>query len=317
MIDKISDHYGKDAEVHLIVKKGLEDLFKHDKRVRSIIAFDKRASQKGLLGLLKTIKKTRKLKLDVLFNVHRSLRSGIVTVLSGARVKIGFTEAVLSFLFTKRVKREGAHEVIKNHALLEAYDPYFKKVRPETRTRYKLFTAPTKDSLEPFIVIAPGSKWHTKRWTKDGYIKITEKLLRTYNHDIIFAGDRNDEHLIRDIISTVKTDHAKNRITNLAGKLDIPGLMSLLSKASLVITNDSAPQHLAVGFDVPVVAIFGPTVRSLGYYPFSENSAVVEAFEVKCRPCGLHGHMKCPRKTNECMTAIKPDMVMHAIQKFL
>ncbi|MEI6092487.1 MAG: glycosyltransferase family 9 protein [bacterium] len=324
MIDKINDLYGKDAEIHLIVKKGLEDLFKHDKRVHSIIAFDKRKTDKNLFGIIRTISRIRKLKLDVMFNLHRSLRSGIVTLFSGAKVRIGFKEAELSNLFTKRVKREGSHEVIKNHLLLEAFDPLFKKKRPEIKSKYKLF-APSKSPLdelnkitkEPYIVIAPGSKWHTKRWKWESYAKLTEKLLATYNHEIIFTGDKDDKTIINNIIEKIKNEKHKNRIVNLADKLNIPNLMFIISKASLVITNDSAPQHLAVGLDVPVVAIFGPTVRNLGYYPFSDHAVVVEAHEVKCRPCGTHGHMKCPKKDHSCMNSIKEESVYNAVTKLL
>lgn len=324
MIDKISELYGKDAETHLLVKKGLEDLFKHDKRVRSIITFDKRKTEKSLFGLIKTIRKIRKLKLDIMINVHRSLRSGLVTFFSGAKIKIGFKEAKLSVLFSKRVKREGSHEVIKNHLLLEALDPLFKKIKPDLKSKYRLF-APNKGSIdelnkiskEPYIVIAPGSKWHTKKWKADGYTKLTEKLLANYNHDIIFTGDKDDKALINNIIGKIKNEKLKNRIVNLADKLNISDLMFLISKASLVITNDSAPQHLAVGLDVPVVSIFGPTVRALGYYPFSDKAVVVEAHEVKCRPCGTHGHMECPRKDHSCMNSIKEEIVYAAVKKLL
>ena len=324
MVEKINERYGKDAEIHLIIKKGIEDLFKNDKRVRSITIFDKRGQEKGFFGFLKAIIKVRRLKLDVMFNVHRSLRSGLVTFFSGAGTKIGFKEAVLSPLFTRTVKREGDHEVLKNHLLLEAYDPSFKKIKPQMSSKYKLY-APTKSSLdelnktskEPFMVIAPGSKWNTKRWDPEGYIKLTEKLLKTYNHDIVFVGDKDDETLIGNIIAGINNDNSKKRIINLANKLDISDLMFLISKATLVITNDSAPQHIAVGLNVPVVAIFGPTVRSLGYYPFSEDSIVVEAHEVKCRPCGLHGHMKCPKKTHECMSSIKDEYVYNAVRRLI
>ena len=324
MVGKINETYGKDAEIHLIIKKGLEDLFKNDKRVRSITTFDKQHREKGLFGLIKAIIKTRRLKLDVMFNVHRSLRSGIITVFSGARTKIGFKEAVLSFLFTKAVKREGAHEVLKNHLLLEAYDPSFKKTRPLMSSKYKLY-APVKSSLEklnktskePFMIIAPGSKWHTKRWSLQGYTKLIEKLLKTYNHDVVFTGDKDDKTIIENIIAGIKSDSLKKRTINLANKLDISDLMFLISKASMVITNDSAPQHIAVGLDVPVVSIFGPTVKSLGYFPFSENSIVVEAHDIKCRPCGLHGHMECPKKTDECMLSINDEHVYNAVRRLI
>ena len=63
----------------------------------------------------------------------------------------------------------------------------------------------------------------------------------------------------------------------MTGKLSIPELFYLLGKARLLITKDSAPQHIAVGLGVPVIAIFGPTTKDLGFYPFSIKAAVMEA----------------------------------------
>jgi len=323
MIDKIEELYGDQAQVYLIVKKGLEDIFRYDKRIKSIIAFDKRGKQKGLLGLVKTVSAIRKLKLDVLINSHRSFRSSLVSSFAGAKKVIGFKEAVFSFLFDIRVPRKGKHEVIKNHLLLEAMDSNFKKLRPEEKGSYRLFTVFEKQvpelakiTKEPFVMIAPGSKWPTKRWKKDGFLELSLAILENTNYDIIFTGDKNDRGTINYITSKIPHKYV-NRVNKLTERLKISELMFVISKARLVITNDSAPQHLACGFDVPVVAIFGPTTKDLGYYPFAKDSAVVEALKVKCRPCGLHGHINCPRKTHECMESISTQDVLLAVSKYL
>jgi heptosyltransferase II len=323
MIDKIEELYGSEAEIHLILKKGLEDLFQHDKRVKSIITFDKRKKQKGLHGIFKTIKKIRKLKLDVLFNAHRSFRSTIVSIFGGAKKLIGFKEAVLSILFNTRLERKGKHEVIKNHLLLEAYDSNFKKLRPEEKGKYKLFTLKEKDlpklselTKEPFIMIAPGSKWPTKRWKKEGFLELSLAILENTNYDIVFTGDKYDKNII-DYISSKIPKKYQNRINKLSENLKISELMFIISKARIVISNDSAPQHIACGFDVAVLSIFGPTTKELGYYPYGEDSSVVEAVKVSCRPCGLHGHISCPKKTHECMESINVQDVWLALAKYL
>lgn len=323
MIDKIEELYGSQAEVHLILKKGLEDLFRYDKRVKSIIAFDKRGKQKGPLGIIKTIVALRKLKLDLLLNAHRSFRSAIVSRFSGAKKLIGFREASFSFLFDMAVPRKGKHEVIKNNLLLEAYDTNFKRLRPEEKGKYKLFTINEKHlpelsniTKEPFIIIAPGSKWPTKRWKKDGFLELSLLILENTNYDIIFTGDKYDKDIINYIVSKIPPKY-KNRINKLTEHLKISELMFVISKARVVVSNDSAPQHLACGFDVPVLAIFGPTTRELGYYPYGKDSVVIEALKVKCRPCGLHGHMACPKKDHACMESINVQDVWIALAKYI
>jgi len=58
----------------------------------------------------------------------------------------------------------------------------------------------------------------------------------------------------------------------------------------------------------PLVSIFGPTTPSQGYTPWNKKSRVVE-IPLDCRPCGAHGHNKCPIGTHDCMKKISPEMV--------
>lgn len=321
MIGKLHKLYGDEAQIHLIVKKDIEPIFENDPRVSSITTFDKRGKEKGFWGLLRAIKKVRKLRLNVMFAVHRSLRSSLIARLSGARKVIGFKTASMSLFFSKRVPREGVHEVVKNHRLLESFDKKFLDLTPDRSQPYKLY--PPKDSsrkdlsdLEKntFIVIAPGSKWPTKRWTIAGYIELINRLLKSYVFKIMLTGDKEDIKYSDAVASGI---HSTKRVIDLTGKLDIQDLFYLISKARLVITNDSAPQHIAVGLGVPVVAIFGPTVKELGFYPYSDRAVVVENKKVHCRPCGLHGHKVCPKDTHECMTTITPIEVFEAAENML
>ena len=308
LIGKLKDFYGQDAQIHLIVKKGCEPIFDNDPRVKTVTTFDKNGKEKGFWGLLRAIKKVRKLRLNVIICVHRSLRSSIIARLSGARKVMGFKIAALSFMFSKIAPRTGDHELIKNHKLLEAFDARFAESVPDIKHTYTLY--PPKDTnrkdiseLEKntFILIAPGSKWATKRWTVEGYIEVINKILKSYMYKIVITGDKNDIKYSDAIASGV---NSTKRVMDLTGKLNINELFYLISKARLVITNDSAPQHIAVGLNVPVVTIFGPTTKELGFYPYSNKAAIVDNNNIRCRPCGLHGHKNCPKGTHACMNTI-------------
>ena len=320
MIGKIKELYGDQAQIYLIAKKNIEPIFDHDPRLASLITYDKNDTQSGPLGLLQIIFSVRKLKLDTMLCVHRYLRSSIIARLSGAKEVIGFKDAACSFWFTKKVERTGEHEVFKNHMLLEAMDENFKKIRPDLKHPYILFPPAESDRKDlvaiekgSFIAVAPGSKWHTKRWTSTGYAETISKLLKMTEHKIIITGDKADIKFSDAIVSMLPPSR---RITDMTGKLSIPELFYLLGKARLLITNDSAPQHIAVGLGVPVIAIFGPTTKSLGFYPFSEKAAVMEA-TLDCRPCGSHGHMECPINTHACMLDVKPDAVFETAMNLI
>ena len=73
---------------------------------------------------------------------------------------------------------------------------------------------------------------------------------------------------------------------------------------------------MAVAFNTPVIDIYGPTVKDFGFYPY-RNGIVIEINNLKCRPCGLHGHNSCPIGTHECMEKITPNMVIEGVYKIL
>jgi heptosyltransferase-2 len=101
--------------------------------------------------------------------------------------------------------------------------------------------------------------------------------------------------------------------------LDIAGIPSLMRTAAhiarcrLFVGNDSGLMHLAEAVGVPVVALFGPTVETFGYYPSLAKSRVIER-RLACRPCSRNGSTPCPKRTGECLTHIGVDPVLAAIQ---
>lgn len=87
---------------------------------------------------------------------------------------------------------------------------------------------------------------------------------------------------------------------------------ALLRAASVLVTGDSGPMHLAGGVGTPVVALFGPTTQAWGFFPAGPRDRVLEA-SLSCRPCTLHGKKNCDRD-HACMRAISPALVMAALE---
>jgi heptosyltransferase-2 len=87
-----------------------------------------------------------------------------------------------------------------------------------------------------------------------------------------------------------------------------------MTKAEALICNDSGLMHLASVAGLPTVAVFGPTTIALGYRPWQNQARVVER-ELFCRPCGKHGHVRCPLNTHECMKSISESQVLKEFRK--
>jgi heptosyltransferase-2 len=105
-------------------------------------------------------------------------------------------------------------------------------------------------------------------------------------------------------------------VINLCGKTALHDLPAAISACDLFITNDSGPMHIAVGCNVPVIAIFCATTPSLGFYPYTSKAVVVQK-ELSCRPCSSHGGRRCQLGTEDCIKLIRPEHVLQAAKQVL
>jgi heptosyltransferase-2 len=99
---------------------------------------------------------------------------------------------------------------------------------------------------------------------------------------------------------------------NLTGALSIIETAAVLKWCRALVTNDSAPLHLAEAVGTPAIAFFGPTVREFGYFPRLPASRALET-ALPCRPCSRNGKRACPYGTKECLTSIEPSVALEAL----
>ena len=90
-----------------------------------------------------------------------------------------------------------------------------------------------------------------------------------------------------------------------------------MDECSIVITNHSGLMHVAAARKRNVVALFGPTVKELGFFPFGTNSTVVENTTLDCRPCTYIGLAACPKGHFKCMNDISSEQVITAATTLL
>ncbi|MCM8771049.1 MAG: lipopolysaccharide heptosyltransferase II, partial [Candidatus Omnitrophica bacterium] len=160
---------------------------------------------------------------------------------------------------------------------------------------------------EDIIVISPGARSHIKRWTEGGFIELCDRLRQDLGFKVVLVGDEQDKPLVQRI-----KERTINPLVDLCSRTNIAQLTALLERAKLLVTNDSAVLHLGSYFNMPVVAIFGPTDEKK-YGPWSEKSIVVKK-DIFCRPCEK---AQCRFGTLDCMKLIKTEDVLRAIKQVL
>ena len=305
-----------DARLDFYVRSGLQGLFTPQPALSAVYGFDKRGGHKGAAGLLNTARTVRSGRYDLWISTHLSPRSGMIALASGASVRIGYKQAFLApLVYTQTVARR-FDELDEIERLLELLRPLGDG--PVSTWPELALGLNESESAERFFAsvqgpalgLHPGSVWATKRWPARHFAEIGVKALQTGAHVLLFAGPGEEgiAQAVHAYIADGIPEQGLSRLHNLAGQLSLPLLAAYLKHLSCYVTNDSGPMHLAWAQGTPVTALFGPTVRSLGFFPRGPGATVFET-PLSCRPCGLHGPSACPLGHHHCMTQISPERV--------
>ncbi|TVR84449.1 MAG: glycosyltransferase family 9 protein [Saprospirales bacterium] len=282
-------------EIDFLLRKGNQAIFENHPHLRKVMTFDKSAKWDSFWNLQKQIKDEQ---YDLVINLHRFFTSGMLSVLSGANMIIGFDRNPLSFFYHKkyayRIEPESMlHEVDRNLTLLaEITDgkPEKPKLYPSHQDYAKAFRN------KPYICIAPASKWYTKQWPIENWVLLLS--MKPGDIDVLLIGSDDD----RELCNRIAAKDPFGETINCAGDYSLLEVAALMENAKMNFVNDSAPLHIASAMNAPVSAVFCSTIPGFGFYPLSDNSFVAETNErLSCRPCGIHGRKKCPEGHFRCV----------------
>ena len=230
--------------------------------------------------------------------------------MTGSPVRKGYRNAADSFLFTEKIPYDrNKHEVEKLLSFVSGKEEKRYEIELYTNKQYikKVDEMLEKYQGKKLILLAPGSKWFTKKWPLEYFNEVIGQVMN--REDIVTGIIGGADELALNIV-------AGGNVVDFRGKTTLLELAELIRRSELVVTNDSSPIHIASAWkNVKILAIFGPTVKWLGFFPWSENSKVFETENLTCRPCSLHGGDKCPQRHFKCMLDIKPKMILDEIMK--
>jgi heptosyltransferase-2 len=310
-----------EAEIHFFVRAGVESVFEGQPEIAKVRPFAKRGREKSLNAAVRLGWEIGREGFDLWMSAHTSLRSALVAGATSIGRRIGYSRPWFNrFAYTETVDRR-FDELAEIERLMELARPLgidgpaprATLVLPEAaREAADLFWAESGFS-GPVLGVHPGSTWPTKCWPVEYFSDIVRRAVEAGAHVLVFGGP-GEEPVAQAVIDGALAD--PSRVTDLSGRLTLPQLAAYLRRLDAYLTNDSGPMHLAWTQDVPLVALFGPTVKGLGFFPRGENSVVMET-DVDCRPCGLHGPKKCPKTHFRCMRELTPDRVWDALRSKL
>ena len=310
-----------DSILDVVAAPRTMEIFATHPSIRTCMPYDKRGGDKGAAGFMQIRKRLSSTKYDLIIVPHRSLRSALLAWSLRPAVSIGFDRSAGKYLFKHIVPYDpSAHEIDRNLSLLAPLE-----ILPMERELPRLY--PSVDDVRvvdfllnsyavpakaQMVALAPGSIWNTKRWPAERFSALCAQLA-TRCQQIVLLGGREDTNLCQEI----KARSGAANVISIAGQLSLLQSAELIRRTKVLISNDSAPMHIGVAMETPVVAIFGATVPEFGFAPSGPRDHIVETKGLRCRPCGIHGGEKCPIGTFECMLAISPERVRDIVLPFL
>lgn len=296
--------------VDVVVTPAGAPILEGNPHVRRVIVFDKRKADRGISGLFRIARALGAQRSDVAYLAQGSLRSAMLARLAGYTQRIGFETSPGRLLYTQRrpFRREQHHsERLLRLALGHSASITARALRPNLypterdRAAVDELLVQASGDGRPFIALAPGSIWGTKRWPY--YAQLARALQQSFRPVII--GSREDAPLAVEITRATAGD-----AIDASGRLTLLASAELIGRCAAIVTNDSAPLHLASAMNTPTVAIFGPTVPAFGFGPLAEKSAIAEHTTLDCRPCHPHGPMVCPLGHWRCMRDLSLETVI-------
>lgn len=295
-----------------------------------VIVFPRKRWREGIFGPMRLLgtasevfrffrHELRSRGFDAAIDFQGNLKSGVMTLLSGAPIRIGFASEYCreyNHLFTNQhVTPPGKriHRVEKNLSLLTAlgieptYEHITINVSPEDRDYAMKSLNDYINRPGPLVVIHPGTSEFGayKRWPVESFIKLGNMLVRELSAQVLISWGPNELETAREIVSGI------NEGGHLAPETATLGqLTCIIGQSDLFISGDTGPMHIASVLGVPQVAIFGPKDPII-YGPYNERSIVVRK-DIECSPC--------TRRTCDdpiCITDIAPEEVFEAARGLL
>lgn len=158
----------------------------------------------------------------------------------------------------------------------------------------------------PYVVMHPGATAPSRRYPAERFGVVADGLWRARGVRTVFTGGDCD----RDTVRRARSGMCSPSI-DLSGQLGIGELGSLIAHASLLVSNNTGPAHLAAALSTPVVELYALTNPQ--HTPW-KSAARVLSHDVPCRHC-----LKsvCPQGHNACLTAIQPEQVLAACLQML
>ena len=300
------------AHIAWAVEPAAAALLDYHPALDEILLYQRSRGSQTFLPFLRTV---RNHHFDLVLDLQRHLKSGLVSLWSRAPVRLGFHRSNTkegNWLFNTHTIEAVPDFSLKLAQYLKFADAlglpddgvrFDLRLRPQEEQQVETLLAGT---IRPFAVFFLGSRWPSRFWFPQATAEVARVLQQEYGMGIVLVGGPSEVAFAQQVSEAMGT-----AVTNLSGKTSLRNLIGVFSRARFALGPDSGPMHIAAATDIPVISLWGAT-SPLRSAPWGSKAFVIRG-EAACSPCYVR---RCPIG-RACMRRITPGQVLEVVQKIL
>ena len=286
-------------KIDFITRREYESTLKYNPHIENLIPLERNYKKEIFRSKIKND------NYDLIVDLQNNIRSRYLT--SGLSSKtVRYKKPYLNRLLLVKLKINRFKEILPIPVRYANSIPDFKL--DEKGLELFLPEDQVSDINNNFIGLCPGSRHLTKMWPKEYFIELGNRLIEK-NYNVALFGGKDDIEICTEISAKIKGS------VNLSNNNDLIKLAVNMKVCKAIVCNDSGLMHTAIALNVPVISIFGSTVKEFGFFPYKGNNVVLENNLLSCRPCSHIGLDKCPKNHMNCLNKITPGTVFQAVLK--
>lgn len=306
------------TQIDVLTREPYVPLLQHNPLVSRVIALRQPVTTKELFAAAAELRRNQ---YAIVVDLQKHWRSYFISWLSASKKILRYRKYVMQRFFLVHLNLncypdppasvpERYFEALKNIKMgwrslsLDLFIP--NEVRATGERNW-----PFKDG-KPVIAIAPGAGRNTKKWPAGKFVELIHGLHQKIPCNILLLGADHDSTTCEEIAM-----NSNLPVVNWCGKTPLLETADAIKRADLVVTHDTGLMHMAAAVQSTTLAIFGPTVKEFGFFPYQVKHKVIENNGLKCRPCSYHGTASCPKGHFKCMVEIEPGRVVNAALELL
>ena len=275
------------------------------------------------------IRQIKKARFNLAIDLSLSSNFGFFLWLAGIKKKVGYNHKNRGFYLTNSVKLSGyedKHVVEYYNSLLGfiGIEPKYQNLElylsdEDKQYAESIFKEYRINGSSQVIALSAGggASWgieaEIKRWPKEKFASLVNKIIEKYKLTVIIVGDLKE----RDLLLNIETGH-QNKVINLAGKTTLAQSAAIINRADLFIGNDGGLLHIAVAQSKKTISFFGPVDPKIyGPYPPDESRHIVLRKALDCSPCYRKFRLSPCLRRQECLRSIEVEEALNAISTLL